>query len=728
MATDQRERWTSRTAFIMAAVGSAVGLGNLWRFPAQAFQNGGGAFFIPYFIALISAGIPLMIVEYALGQKFQGSAPKALAAVTEKFRWVGWFALLVATVICMYYVVVMGYAWHYCAASLTTAWTKPAPVFHWERDQEGVPRVTEIPPERVRLCLLAPNEQSRERKQKAQNKKPPGERLPVLSAEEIAQKNAEEAQKPEQERLRYVPLAENVGNYFTEKCLGGFHPGLWSLNGEVRALRRRAEELMKAAGEQPSPGQGPQSPAAASADELRAKADRLEASLRPHMGARFWGLSPNLVLGALVTWVLIFLIIFRGVRNVGRVVMLTVPLPVVLILVLIVRGLTLPGAAMGILYYLKPDWEMLKNPSVWIHAYGQIFFSLSLGFGILIAYASYMPEESDVTNSAFITSFGNCATSFLAGLAVFSVLGYMAYIHGTKVEDVAGGPGLVFVTYPMALAEMPMAQWLVAAFSLVFFLCLASLGIDSAFSLVEGMVAGLRDAAPRLSKPLVTGLFCLVGFGGSLFICTRSGLMWLDILDNWMSNYGLPLVGLLECIAVGYFFHLDELKDHINRHSEIKVHYWFDAFVKFVTPAILIVLLSQQLLTDIGKAYGDYDKIVPWAVSGVGWGVFCGAFVLALLLGKSWRTLAWAAIGAVLAAGTHIYFRLALPEMDAAELRAPAIMGAVGAVLLFGGLITAIHLARKSRRMAGLALEAASPPPEDEPTTEVEPTEATDAE
>ena len=150
MATEGRERWSSRGAFIMAAVGSAVGLGNLWRFPAIAFKNGGGAFFIPYFVALISAGIPLMIVEYAIGQKYQGGAPQALAAVTSKFRWVGWFALLVGCTITLYYIVVMAYAWHYAVASWTVAWNKPVPVYHVRDAQgEGPPTVLEVPSERV---------------------------------------------------------------------------------------------------------------------------------------------------------------------------------------------------------------------------------------------------------------------------------------------------------------------------------------------------------------------------------------------------------------------------------------------------------------------------------------------------------------------------------------------------------------------------------------------------
>ena len=676
MALNQRERWTSRTAFIMAAVGSAVGLGNVWRFPIQAFRHGGGAFLVPYFIALVTAGIPLMIVEYALGQKYQSGAPGALASVTKKFRWVGWFALLVGTTITLYYVVVMSYACFYAVSSWGVDWTRPAPFHEVHTSADGQVKVEEVPASRVKVYLHAPTPEGKQRLEAVQASKPADERLPVLTDEELARAQEAEQHKPLESRTRYVAMGANVENFFSERCLGRFRHDVW---GAKLAYNESIRE-------QPS------------------------APPQRYLGEMF-EINLPLAIGALVVWLAMFLIIFKGIRNVGRVVMVTVPLPVVLLAIMVIRGLTLPGASTGLIYYLKPDWEMLKDPAVWTAAYGQIFFSLSLGFGILIAYASYMPEDSDVTNSAFITSFANCATSFFAGLAVFSVLGYLAYLPGQPVDQVVPnpGPGLVFITYPIALAEMPMAAWAIALLSFIFFLCLISLGIDSAFSILEGVIAGFHDRFAGITKAKMTAIFCSLGFVGSLFFCTRSGLMWLDIVDNWMTNYGLALVGLLECVAVGYFFDFDELKDYINKHSEVKVHNWFDAFIKFVTPAVLIFLLSSQFLKDITATYGGYDKVLPNAVNVAGWGLFAVIFVCALILGKSWKKLAWtlSAIGVFLL----IFAYLSLTsDAPASELVAPSAMGAVGTVLLFGGLITCIHIAWKTRHMAGLSLEAKTPP------------------
>ena len=677
---DQRERWAGRLPFIMAAIGSAVGLGNVWRFPYVATKNGGGAFLLPYFVALITAGIPLLIVEYALGQKFQKGAPGAMAAVNKKFRWVGWFALLVGSMISFYYVVIMAWALDYGVASWDLKWTKPAPA-----------RVenTLISKDRVVLYLKYENEEHKSKLDKVVASQSSSDaKVLLLSEEELKAIKAVEAAKPEAERKHYVSLDQNATNYFHETCLGGFAPGKWgedcAKNAEIDA---RVEKLR--AGKRAVKDDS--SLSTAEKQEKRGEIKKTIAGLRSDrssymsLGEMFRPVARNIIWCAVI-WLAIFLIVFKGVRVVGKVVMWTVPIPLILLAVLLVRGILLDGSTNGIIYYLSADWDKLTEPGVWLAAYGQIFFSLTLGFGVMIAYASYMPKSSDVSNNAFITSFANCATSFFAAFAVFSVLGYLASVNATDVASVVkSGPGLVFVTYPIAIAKIG-GTW-GRVIGVTFFACLLFLGIDSAFSIVEGILAGIRDRFGRVSKTFVAGTFCIIGFCCSMFFATSSGLMWLDIVDNWMANYGLATVGLLECVAVAYFFRHREIEDFVNERSEIHLGGWFELFIKYITPAVLVFLLGSQFLKDMRSTYEGYDKIIPWSVNVAGWGVFVTMIAIAFALGRNWTKFAW-----LMSAGVvFVLFRWWLGKADVAA------MAAVGTVLLFGGFFTCLRIALKGQ-------------------------------
>jgi len=517
---ETRERWDSRGAFIMAAVGSAIGLGNVWRFPYIAYQNGGGAFFIPYFVALLTAGIPLMIVEYALGVRYQGSAAKSFKQVGKGWEWIGWWALMIGSVISFYYCVIMAWSWQYlyhaCEGIFggTLPWTQDAEKFF----NEGI-----------------------------------------------------------------LHLSDSPADFSGEGTILGFVP--WA------------------------------------------------------------------VVGLALTWVIIWWIIHKGVGRVGKVVMLTVPLPVVILVVLFIRGITLPGSADGIAYYLEPDFGVLTDPNIWLAAYGQIFFSLSLGFGILIAYASYLPKRSDITNNAFITSFANCATSFFAGFVVFSVIGFLAHQRGEPVETtMTSGFTLVFQTYPTAIAEIQMGNVLIALVSAIFFLMLLALGIDSAFSIVEGMVTGLNDKF-RATRETICVAMCIVGFAVGLFFCTRPGLYYLDIVDHWISNYGLAAVGLAECVVVGWILGSKrlkemfsrenpdlrngaplcgpyELKSYVNRVSDFRVGWWWDLCIMVITPGILTGSLVLSFINDVSEPYEGYAH---WALNAAGWSVAVGVVVMGVV-------------------------------------------------------------------------------------------------
>ncbi|MFH1548978.1 MAG: sodium-dependent transporter, partial [Planctomycetota bacterium] len=511
---EPRERWASRGAFIMAAIGSAVGLGNLWRFPYIAYKFGGGAFLIPYFIALLTAGIPLMILEYGIGQMFQGSAPKALGTANKKWRWLGWWALGIGSTIAIYYTVIMAYCWNYLWHSLWISWERPG------------------------------------------------------------------AQK--------------------------FFDGFLQKSGGV---------------------------------------------------AEIGGLVLPIVLGLALTWVCVYFIICKGVLRVGKVVMITVPLPVLLLVLIAIKSFTLPGAWEGIKYYITPNFAALMNPQVWLAAYGQVFFSLSIGFGVLIAYASYRSKKAEVNNSAFITSLANCGYSFFAGFAVFSIVGYVAAIQNMDVSKaVDAGFGLAFVVYPTAIATLGSIWGPIVG--VAFFITLLSLGIDSAFSLVEGVLTGIHERV-RMNRKLLTFLFCLFGFVLGLIFCTHAGFYWIDLVDNWMSNYGLPVVGLLQCIVIGWLYKTRELKNMVNEVSEIKVRGWWTFCVRVLTPLILLVSLGLTLAGEFNNAYGGNPR---WATMVGGWcllGLITAAATLlsgrkkvalvfligTVLLGASWWLNDWLADG-----------------------------------------------------------------------------------
>jgi NSS family neurotransmitter:Na+ symporter len=313
---------------------------------------------------------------------------------------------------------------------------------------------------------------------------------------------------------------------------------------------------------------------------------------------------------------------------VSKIVMITVPLPVLLLVIFVVRGLTLPGAVEGLNYYLSPDFSVLTDPQVWLAAYGQIFFSLSLGFGVMITYASYLKPSSDVNNNAFMTSFGNCSTSFFAGLAVFSALGFLARSTGRDVADVvSSGPGLAFVTYPTIIDKLPAAP----LFALAFFVMLLTLGIDSAFSLVEGVVTGICDRwAPSKSK--VVGVVCVIGFVVGLVFTTGGGLYWLDIVDHYVTYLALPFVGLIECLAVAAILKTSRLREHTNETSDFRVGRWWDLCIAVITPLLIGAVFVVYLYRRIGDHYAGYPALAQalggWLVFGM---VIAGGVLLMVL-------------------------------------------------------------------------------------------------
>eukprot|EP01080_Neovahlkampfia_damariscottae_P005225 gene5225-8837_t len=263
----------------------------------------------------------------------------------------------------------------------------------------------------------------------------------------------------------------------------------------------------------------------------------------------FQGISWRVLIGLAITWVIIFISIWRGVSSIQFVSYITVPLPFVVFVILFIRSLFLPGSWDGIYYYLYPDFSKLWTMEIWLAAIGQVFFSLSIGSGCLIGYASFSKKDQNVTMDAYMISFFDLLFSVVSGFIVFQILGYMAEVQQVPIAEVTkSGFGLAFIAFPQAVATMPLAN----IFSILIFLTLISLGLSSAIALVECGSAVVHDAFPKVPKVVVAAATCIVGFILGVPYTLSNGYYFLDLVDYFISSYCLVGAGLLECIVFGY--------------------------------------------------------------------------------------------------------------------------------------------------------------------------------
>ncbi|MFO7965762.1 MAG: sodium-dependent transporter [Desulfobacterales bacterium] len=486
----EREKWKSQIGFILAAVGSAIGLGNIWRFSYMAYSNGGGAFLIPYIVALFTTGVSLLILEFAIGHERVGSAPLAFFKIRKKWERLGWWSVIfVMFGIELYYSVIIAWCINFFVLSIDLGWGSDPNTFFFND---------------------------------------------------------------------FLAVSEGPGT-------------IGAIRGRVLA-------------------------------------------------------------GVAAVWIMNWIIVFRGVqKGIELANKIFMPLLFVLTTVLVFWSLSLEGAMMGLRAYLTPDFTVLSKPEVWIDAFSQIFFTLSLGFGIMIAYASYLPEDANLTRSAFLTACINSGFSLFAGLAVFSVLGFMATTQGKPISEVVTQSiGLAFVAYPKAVDLMPGGNF----FGAIFFMSLVIAGLSSSISIIEAFSSSVLDKFQIGKKKLVT-VVCLLGFLGSIIFTTQAGLFWLDIVDHFLTHYGLVVVGIAECILLGWMLDLEKLRAHINRVSTLQLGRWWEFMVKFFVPIVLTLIVIGDIYREFLHPYENYSW-TSLVFIGCSWLVltFAAALVFA---GRPWK-------------------------------------------------------------------------------------------
>uniref|UniRef100_A0A1B0AB16 Transporter n=1 Tax=Glossina pallidipes TaxID=7398 RepID=A0A1B0AB16_GLOPL len=289
----------------------------------------------------------------------------------------------------------------------------------------------------------------------------------------------------------------------------------------------------------------------------------------------------------------------------GKVVWFTALFPYAVLLILLIRGITLPGSAMGIRYYLNPNFDAIYKAEVWVDAATQVFFSLGPGFGVLLAYASYNKYHNNVYKDAMLTSCINSATSFVAGFVIFSVLGYMAHRSGENIEDVAmEGPGLVFVVYPAAIATMPGSTF----WALIFFMMLLTLGLDSSFGGSEAIITALSDEFPLIGNNrelFVAALFSLY-FVVGLASCTQGGFYFFQLLDRYAAGYSILVAVFFEAIAVSWIYGTNRFCEDIRDMIGFRPGKYWQVCWRFVAPIFLLFITVYGLVGYEPLSYEDY--------------------------------------------------------------------------------------------------------------------------
>lgn len=467
MTETKKQEWNSNLAFMMAMIGSAVGLGNIWRFPNVLYSNGGGSFMIPYIVSLFLLGISFVLVEYAVGFKFKKSIARILYSIKGKLEPVAWFILLIVFLITTYYVCVVGWDFIYIILSFTKAW--------------------------------------------------------------------------------------------------GSNPDLYFANHVLHAT-----------------------------DSI----------------SGITTIVPNVLISVFIIWFIAWAIIKRDLNDgIGKVSQILLPLLCLIVIGIVAFSLTLPGASIGYTQIFTPDWSALTNLDVWLAAFGQIVFSLSLGMAIAMTYASYLPEGSKLVDNALIVAFSNSGFEVFNSIGIFSILGFMTLSSGIPFNElVTEGTGLAFVVFPQVFNTMGPAAYVVGP---LFFICILFAGITSVIALLEGVCYSISEKFLIERKKTAT-VVCIIGFLISCIFATGAGSIVLGVFDAYLNNFALLFAILLECIIFGWIYKFDDLIDTLNRNSSITVGKTWKAVIKFILPICILGLWIQGVYSTISSA--DQVSVIIMAI------------------------------------------------------------------------------------------------------------------
>lgn len=530
----KRGEWGGRLEFLMACIATSVGLGNVWRFPFTAYENGGGAFLIPYIIVLLLIGKPFYFLEGLLGQFTNKSCVKTWA-MAPAMKGLGYGQAFAAFCVVSYYCALMALTLFYLAASFQS-------VLPWSYCRD----------EWLGQCVEAKSNAT------------------------DAMSNVTDVLLPKNGTLR-----SSAELYFRKIVLNEY--------------------------------------------------DSIDAGI----GVPSWQLTICLFL----SWACIFCVLCRGVKSTGKAAYFLAIFPYIVMLALLIRAATLEGAINGILFFVRPKWDMLWQPTVWYAAITQCFFSLSVCFGPILTYSSYNNFGHKLDRDVMIVTTLDTFTSLMAGCTIFGILGNLA--HEMGVSDISkvvrGGTGLAFISYPEALSRFAVVPQL---FSVLFFIMMFVLGTGSAVALSGAVFSILCDHFPKLSQWALVLIVSIFGFIVSLVYITPGGQWFVTLVDYYGGTFVAIIVGVLEMVTIFWIYGLTNFLNDVEfMLGSRPTFYWRLCWV-LVTPLLMIIVLVYTIATYNppmydGMRFPNYAYAIGWCLLAVGLAEIVGWMVYKLVANRS---------------------------------------------------------------------------------------------
>ncbi|XP_014475460.1 PREDICTED: sodium- and chloride-dependent transporter XTRP3 isoform X1 [Dinoponera quadriceps] len=395
-------------------------------------------------------------------------------------------------------------------------------------------------------------------------------------------------------------------------------------------------------------------------------------SIDDGQGLKWW-----IVLCLLLSWVVVFFIVMKGIQSSGKVVYFTSMFPYVVLTIFFVRGITLRGASAGLAHMYTPKVEKLLEPMVWLDAATQVFYSFGLAFGSLIAFGSYNTPDNNCVRDVILVSVCNAFTAIYASVVIFAILGFKAMsnvdkcvvsardilmdkgylppnltsfnledyesfmsnssVNVTKpcslseeLDNAAEGTGLAFIVFTQAIVELPGAPF----WSCIFFLMLLALGLGSQIGILEGMLCVIFDIDlfKRIKKQYMTGVVCTVCFFVGLIFCTGAGEYWLKMFDSFAGTIGLVMVALMEMISVIFVYGHEKFTKDIEEMTGHRPGAYWQFTWRFLAPIIMVCILVSSVASMFIKkpTYSAWNASLGVAVptSYPGWVLGIAAIII----------------------------------------------------------------------------------------------------